>query len=116
VLQVAGQCIHDCARCELQQRRLRLEGVHDDFYPVRTDLQGRSRIYDYRPFDAVPELPTLLEAGMRRFMVDGTLLDAREIGAAVERLRDAVTRAQTGKPALGRLPGHSAGHLHNPID
>jgi putative protease len=116
VLQVAGQCIHDCARCELRRRALVLEGVHDDFYPVRTDLQGRSRIYSFQPTDLAPEVGELLAAGVARFLVDGTLLGEDELARAVAHIGDALRAAQEGAPAPARWQGHTAGHLHNPID
>ena len=116
VLQVAGRCVHDCARCGLRRRDLRLRGVHGELFPVRTDLQGRSRIYAAEPLDAAPEVAALLDAGVRRLMVDGTLLTAAEVGAAVARLRSAVEAARAGGPSPARLEGHTAGHLLRGID
>ncbi len=115
VLQVLGHCINDCARCELRTRDLSLLNVHDERFPVRTDLQGRSRIYAHEPLDAAPEVAELLAGGVRRLLVDGTLLSTDELSAAVARVRDAVAAAQEGRPAPVRLPGHTSGHLHRPI-
>lgn len=116
VLQVAGRCVHDCARCALRQQKLSLEGGKGELYPVRTDLQGRSRIYAAEPLDAAPEVGELLLGGVRRLLVDGTLLSPRDVAAAVARLAEAVRRTQAEEVPLARLAGHGSGHLHRAID
>ena len=116
VLQVADRCVHDCARCALRRRELYLQGVHGERYRVQTDLQGRSRIYAAEPLDAAPEVAELVDAGVRRLMVDGTLLAPDEVASAVRRLCVAVDAAAAELPAPARLPGHTDGHLHRPID
>ena len=115
VLQAADRCIHDCARCRLRQRRLSLRDRDGALMPVRTDLEGRSRIYAAAPLDATPEIPALLEAGVTRFMADCTLLDERETSAAVARVARAVAAARAGKKPDARLAGATTGHLYAPI-
>ncbi len=116
VLQVSGRCVHDCARCGMRQRQLSLRSVQGDVYPVRTDLQGRSRIYGPQPLDAAPEVAELLGGGVRRLLVDGTLLEPSELAAAVARVARAVRAAEQGEPSPKRLAGHTSGHLHRPIE
>ena len=77
--------------------------------PVRTDIHGRSRLYDAYPIDLTPQVPQLLDAGVRRLMVDGTLLEADEIGRAVARVRRAVEAAQAGRKPTARLRGATSG-------
>ena len=116
VLQVAGRCVHDCARCEIRREDVLLEDDKGKRYPVRTDLHGRSRVYAAQPLDAAPELAELVAGGISRFLVDGSLLEPQEVSRAVERLREALDAAREGRPAPERLPGHTAGHLHRPIE
>ncbi len=116
VLQVAGRCVHDCARCEIRREDVLLEDDKGKRYPVRTDLHGRSRVYAAQPLDAAPELEELVAGGISRFLVDGSLLEPQEVSRAVERLREALDAAREGRPAPERLPGHTAGHLHRPIE
>ena len=115
VLQAAGRCVHDCAHCALRKRDIRLENDHGDRFPVRTDLQGRSRIYAQAPIDAAPEVADLVAGGLRRLMVDGTLLSPEELAQAVARVKDALAAAGEGKAMPQRLKGHTSGHLHRPI-
>lgn len=83
ILQVANGCIHDCASCRLRARKLSLKNIDGKVMPVRTDIHGRSRLYDAYPIDLTPQVPQLLDAGVRRLMVDGTLLETDEVGRAV---------------------------------
>ena len=109
VLQVANGCIHDCANCRLRARKLSLKNIDGKVMPVRTDIHGRSRLYDAYPIDLTPQVPQLLDAGVRRLMVDGTLLEADEIGRAVARVRRAVEAAQAGRKPAARLRGATSG-------
>jgi putative protease len=111
VLQAAGSCVHDCARCELRGRRLSLRDRDGSLLPVRTDAHGRSRIYDAHPLDATPEVGRLLACGVTRLMVDATLLDEGEARFAVGRLVRAVAVARKGGRPAKRLSGATSGHL-----
>lgn len=111
VLQTADACIHDCARCALRPRRLSLRDRDGSLLPVRTDLEGRSRIYDAHPLDATPQIPALLSAGVTRFAVDATLLSAGEAAAAVARAVRALDAARDGRQPSPRLAGATSGHL-----
>ena len=109
ILQVANGCIHDCDNCRLRARKLSLKNIDGKVMPVRTDIHGRSRLYDAYPIDLTPQVPQLLDAGVRRLMVDGTLLEADEIGRAVARVRRAVEAAQAGRKPAARLRGATSG-------
>ena len=115
VLQVAGKCIHDCARCTLRQKNLSLRDKDGNLMPVRTDLQGRSRIYAAKPLDATPQVGELIAAGVTRFMVDATLLSPEEASAAVRRAVAAVAAVQAGRKPAPRETGSTSGHLFQPI-
>ena len=109
ILQVANGCIHDCASCRLRARKLSLKNIDGKVMPVRTDIHGRSRLYDAYPIDLTPQVPQLLDAGVRRLMVDGTLLETDEVGRAVARVRRAVEAAQAGRKPAARLRGATSG-------
>ena len=111
ILQVADACIHDCTRCRLRSRKLALKNIDGKVMPVRTDIHGRSRLYDAYPIDITPQIPQLLAAGVTRFMVDGTLLDTQEVGRAVTRVRRAIEAAQAGRKPAARLRGATSGCL-----
>ena len=115
VLQVAGRCIHDCPRCELRRRHVSLRDKDGLLLPVRTDPQGRSRIYGARPLDATPQVGELLSAGVTRLMVDCTLLDESEAGLAVRRVVHAVKASFCGKRPAPRMVGATSGHLFSGI-
>ena len=109
ILQVANGCIRDCANCRLRARKLSLKNIDGKVMPVRTDIHGRSRLYDAYPIDLTPQVPQLLDAGVRRLMVDGTLLETDETARAVARVRRAVESAQAGRKPAARLRGATSG-------
>ena len=111
ILQVANACIHDCAHCRLRARKLALKNIDGKVMPVRTDIHGRSRLYDAYPIDITPQIPQLIASGISRFMVDGTLLDTQETARAVTRVRRAIEAAQADRKPAGRLRGATSGCL-----
>lgn len=114
VLQVADACCKDCARCSLRARKTYLRGGKRERYPVQTDLQGRSRVYAAKRLDATAQIPQLIEAGVRRFAVDCTLLCAEDSIAAVRRVVRAVQAWRDGRAPQQRTPNNT-GHLFAPI-
>lgn len=116
ILQVADACIHDCERCSLRRRKLVLHNIDDKLLPVRTDIHGRSHLYDAYALDYTPQLPQLLAAGVTRFMVDGTLLEPEELAAQVARARRALDAALAGKRASPRQKGTSSGCLFAEVE
>ena len=116
ILQVANACIHDCARCSLRMRKLALHNIDGKMLPVRTDIHGRSRLYDAYPLDLTPQMPALLAAGVRRFLVDGTLLEPAELSDQIERARRALDAASAGRKPAPRQKGSSSGCLFVGVD
>lgn len=116
ILQVAGACIHNCANCRLRTRDFKLKNIDGRLLPVRTGLNGRSRLYADKPIDATPQIPQLLRAGVTRFLVDGTLLDSEELARRVSRARRALNAALTGRTPDRRMPGSTSGCLFQGVE
>lgn len=112
ILQVADRCIHDCARCGLRRRRLSLRNIDGKELPVRTDIHGRSHLYDSFPLDLTPQMGRMAAAGVTRFAVDGTLMDAAELERAVARVVRAADAVRAGRKPAKRLAGHTSGCLY----
>jgi U32 family peptidase len=111
VLQAADKCIHDCSRCALRRRELSLCDKDGRELPVRTDANGRSRIYDAAPLDLTPQVGELVAAGVTRLAVDATLLSEQEAASAVARVKAALEAVQAGKRPAPREKGATSGHL-----
>ncbi len=116
ILQVADRCVHDCQRCGLRRRDLALRNIDGKVFPVRTDVHGRSHLYDSAPLDITPQVPQLIAAGVSSFMVDGTIMGADELGRAVTHARRALDAASSGRKPSKRLPGTSTGCLFVGVD
>ena len=115
VLQALGRCVHDCRRCALRRRRLSLRDIDGRELPVRTDVNGRSRIWFGQLLDATPQVDALLAAGVSRLLVDAQLMDEEEVATAVRRVARAVEAARAGRKPARRLPGATSGHLFSGI-
>ena len=111
VLQALGRCVHDCGRCELRRRRLSLRDIDGRELPVRTDANGRSRIWSASPLDATPQAAELVAAGVSRLMVDAQLMTPAEVAFAVARTVRAIEAARAGRRPAARVSGATSGHL-----
>lgn len=116
ILQVTDACIHDCNRCRLRLRDFKLKNIDGRLLPVRTDIHGRSHLYDGVCLDTTPQIPQLLHAGVTRFMIDGTLLTVDEIARATTRTRRAIDASKNGRLPDRRLPGMSSGCLFQGVE
>lgn len=116
ILQVAGACIHDCANCRLRVRDFKLKNIDGRMLPVRTGLNGRSRLYDGVQLDATPQIPQLLRASVTRFLVDGTLMNIDMLSRSVARTNRALEAARSGRTPDKRLPGTSSGCLFQGVE
>ena len=115
VLQALGHCRHDCARCPERARALSLRDIDGNLLPVRTDVNGRSRIWCALPLDVTPQIPELVAAGVTRLLVDAQLMNANETSAAVARVAAALEAARAGRRPAPRMKGATSGHLFSPI-
>lgn len=111
ILMVAGACIHDCPRCALRRRKLSLKNIDGKILPVRTDVHGRSRLYEDGLIDLTPQMGSLAAAGVNRYLVDGTLMDNDELARALAQVTRAVAAVRAGRAPAKRLAGATAGCL-----
>ena len=115
ILMSTGKCIHDCDACKLRLEEHTLRGIDNDYMPVRTDRHGRSKIWSPKLFDGVPEMAEMLSAGVKRFMVDATLLSTEQTREATSRVAAAIAATASGASLPARLKDASVGHLFSPI-
>ncbi|MBY4797100.1 DUF3656 domain-containing protein [Collinsella sp. AGMB00827] len=116
MLMVADACIHNCARCTLRRRSLSLKNIDGRLLPVRTDIHGRSRLYEDALIDLTPQMSALAAAGVFRFMVDGTVMDAEEFESSLAHAKRALTAVREGRTPAQRMPGSSSGCLFAGIE
>ena len=88
-----------------------LKNIDGRLLPVRSDIHGRSHLYDAYPIDATPQIPQLLAAGVTRFLVDGTLCGPDELARLVARARRALDAARGGRKPAPRMQGATSGCL-----
>ena len=115
VLKVAGRCIDDCPSCAVRASFCALKGQGGELYPVRTGVDGLSRVYASKVCDVTPEIGELVRAGISWLGVDCTLLDEAKTARAVRRAVRALEAALSGRDAPERLQGATCGHLFEGI-
>ena len=111
ILQVMDRCVHDCSRCQLRRQHYSLKNIDGKVFPVRTDIHGRSRLFDAYPLDLTPQIPAFIACGVTRFAIDGTLLDIDELSRYIAHTKRAITASLEGRKPAHRLPGTTSGCL-----
>jgi putative protease len=111
VLMAQGPCSQQCRLCARRAAPRLLEDRKGYRFPVRTDDFGRSHIYNPIALDLVPEMPTLISYGISSFLVDGTLLNTRELTEEVTRAVRARNIAVKGSGNLPKQEGATTGHF-----
>lgn len=112
-LMAEGPCDRQCARCarRLGKRRY-LQDRKGYKFPIATDDQGRGHLYNSVPLDVVYTTRDLINAGVRGFAVDTTLMSEEEATEALNRVRRAVVKGKR-EP---KTPQATTGHLFRPVD
>jgi putative protease len=99
VLQSAGACARDCARC---RRRLQAYGLRDrkDYvFPVTTDAHGRSHIYNSVSLDLSRAIGEIVESGVAAVRLDLHMETPSEAAALVRSYRKLIEGAVAGRRA-----------------
>ena len=84
-------------------------------HALQVDLRGRTHFYASHPFDATPQIPELMQAGRRMFMVDCTLLSEEETKAYVTHTRHAISAYKAHTRPSARMRGHTSSRLFDEI-
>lgn len=117
VLMSLGPCDRACARCDRRDRQYSLRDRKSYRFPVKTDLTGRTHVFNSVPLDLASALPEVVAAGVSSIRIDATMLKPHQAVEALERFRVAVTAAQSGvEPRLRDLEGPvTAGHFYRGV-
>jgi putative protease len=98
VLMAEGPCSRDCRVCLRRTNERFLLDRKGYRFPVRTDLAGRSHLYNSVPLDLVPALGEVLGAGVSAIRLDLQTLTAHE---AVAQLRRVISALETAGSLTG---------------
>ncbi len=102
VLMAEGPCDRRCAGCERRARGNELRDRKGYRFPVFTDPQGRTHVYNSVPLDLLGALDEVLASGVSGVRLDLDLETPSAAAAAVEEVRSALQRAKAGKPVETR--------------
>lgn len=117
VLASQGACNEDCPNCAHRTKMHVLKDRKGYEFPVVTDAMGRTHIYNSVKLDLTPELAQLRAAGIDRFMVDTTLLNAEQtaqaLGYCIHALR--ALQASVDDAQQKRSANSTSGHIHRGV-
>lgn len=111
LLMSEAPCSQDCTNCARRKKPHALRDRKGYEFPVITDALGRSHLYNGVKLDAMGALEELIDAGVSRFMIDATLLDAEQTAQATGRLVHALKQVLAGGGNIDKLPNTTTGHL-----
>lgn len=111
ILMSEGECDKRCGGCERRGTARILRDRKGYRFPVMTDLQGRSHLFNAVPLDLSMELPDIVESGLAAVRADFTIESPEEVARIVSRLRRALDSISAGAPVCEPLvqPG-TTGH------
>jgi putative protease len=112
-LMTLGPCARECGSCGRRTSEWFLRDRKGYRFPVRTDLAGRTHVYNSVPLDLVGALDEVLAAGVEAVRLDLQMLSVSEAVAQVERIVQALSVAGSGvdlreqsKSGLPTTTGH----------
>ncbi len=115
MLMSQGPCSQQCETCTRRKVPHALRDRKGYDFPVATDSQGRSHIYNSVELDNVASLPALIDAGIADFMLDATLMTPEQTAQATGRLVQALGLALDASEAVPKKSGTTTGHLHRGV-
>ena len=106
-LMAEGPCAKNCSSCARRNgEQLYLRDRKNYEFPVTTDENGKGHLYNSVVFDACHAIPDLMNAGVRAFAIDDTLLNDFDAEQQYYRAR----RAMQGK-RVKKEEGTTVGNL-----
>ena len=106
ILMSEGPCNEDCPGCRRRRQRHFLHDRKEVDFPVVSDCFGRSTIYNSVDLDLTPNLIELMNVGVSRFMIDGTLMPQKELTRTISRVKEALKNSPKS-----RQKNTTSGHL-----
>jgi putative protease len=96
VLMAQGPCDQRCGTCDRRTAAGTLRDRKGYEFPVRTDVSGRSHIYNSVPLDLLPALEELLDAGVTALRLDLEVESPADAASAVGLVIGALERTMSG--------------------
>lgn len=113
VLTSSGRCSQRCGTCTRRERWYALRDRKGYGFPVISDTEGRSHIFNAVPLDLTRALPEILEAGVAAVRLDFTIEHLQMAQRLTRQVREALESTVTGHPpaANALLDPATAGHF-----
>jgi len=107
ILMAEGPCTRACSSCERRAAPRFLRDRKGYRFGVRTDLSGRSHVYNSVPLDLVPSLREVADTGVAVLRLDLQMLSAREAAIQVKRVAETLESVAAGRDVPQKHAGAS---------
>lgn len=98
ILQAAGACSRECARCDRRRGGWTLRDRKGYEFPVTSDAAGRAHLYNSVPLDLSRSLRELIEAGVAAVRLDLHTEEPAEAARITRAWRERLEAARAGRP------------------
>jgi putative protease len=115
VLMAEGECSRACAGCRRRAGVRWLKDRKGYRFPVRTDAQGRTHIYNSVPLDLTGSVPDVLATGVAAVRIDLPVEDAAEVAEVVARVRAALEAGALGQETRKSAGQTTTGHFYRGV-
>lgn len=105
-LMALGSCARQCSSCSRRRVPYALRDRKGYDFPVLTDANGRTHVYNGVELDNAPSLSALRGSGVDAFMIDGTLMTPEQLAQATGRVVSALASGQDAPKQAGKTTGH----------
>jgi len=116
VLMAEGECDRRCGSCARRAGERSLKDRKGYLFPVRTDITGRSHVFNSVQLDLADSLADVLATGVSAIRLDLHTVSPASAARAVARVRDALTAVSAGRPSSAVRDGQAtSGHFFRGI-
>lgn len=109
-LMAFGQCDKNCKSCSRRKQVCSLRDEKGYEFPIMTDAEGRSSIYNSVELDVFSDVPELISAGVTKYMVDTTFMTEPQASDCISYALNSLKN-----PPQNRRKNHTSGHLHRGV-
>ncbi len=107
------ECSRQCAQCPHRRRAHHLVDRMNYSFPIITDCNGVSHLYNGIEYDAITAIGDLLDMGIRSFMIDTTLMDEKGVQGSIDRFKKALDSSNSFD--VKKRPHTTTGHLYRGV-
>lgn len=109
-LMAFGECDQNCKSCSRRKQACILRDEKGYEFPIMTDVEGRTSIYNSVELDVFSDVGELISAGVTKYLIDTTFMTEAQASDCITYGLNALKH-----PPQNRQKNHTSGHLHRGV-